>query len=187
MQEEDKSIFLQAMQDVTPLNSSNKPPVHNTVKQKQSQTELLRQLKKRNSTQHKTNASYKELQLDMGKPIAKVTAFQALLYYKKGMRLQEVTKLKKGDFHIQHSLDLHGLTVEQAEKKMIDFLSHAYYEKLRYIRIIHGKGYNSKEEYPALKNLVNLILRQTKSVIGFASTPEKDGGTGAVNVFLKAQ
>ncbi|MDX1353036.1 MAG: Smr/MutS family protein [Thiomicrorhabdus sp.] len=185
MQEEDKSIFLQAMQGVKPLDSSNKTPSPN--KQKQSQVELLRRVKKRHNTRYNNQMHLDELHLDMGKTIPKVTAFESMLFYQKGMRLQDVTKLKKGEFTIQQCLDLHGLTIEQAEIKIIGFLNNAYGGKLRYIRIIHGKGYNSTEEFPALKNLVNLILRQSQTVIGFASTPEKDGGTGAVNILLKAQ
>ena len=156
-------------------------------KKKQSQTQLLKQVKKRHGSPYKNHETLENIQLDRSQSIAKVTSFENLLYYKKGMRLQEVTKLKRGEYSIQQCLDLHGLTIEEAEVEIFTFLNHAFCEKYRYIRIIHGKGYNSKEEFPALKNLVNLILRLTKTVIGFASTPERDGGTGAVKIILKAQ
>lgn len=185
MQEEDKSIFLEAMQDVIPLAPNSKKQNIDSLKQKPSHAELLKKVRKK----HKYPKKYKpsETKLDLSKSLAKVTAFETLLYCQKGMRPQEMSKLKKGEFILQNSLDLHGLTMHQAEIEIIDFLHHAYQDKLRFIRIIHGKGYNSNEEFPALKNLVNLILRQTQSVVGFASTPEKDGGTGAVNIMLKAQ
>ncbi|HHT00027.1 MAG TPA: DNA mismatch repair protein MutS [Thiomicrospira sp.] len=124
--------------------------------------------------------------LDKAKHVTKVTTFESLFYHQKGIRLQELSKLKKGDFTVQAVLDLHGLTIDQAEIESLDFIHRAYQEYFRYIRIIHGKGYNSDDSYPALKNLVNQILRQTKLVLAFSSTPEKDGGTGAVNIFLKS-
>ncbi|BCN93414.1 hypothetical protein THMIRHAM_11990 [Thiomicrorhabdus immobilis] len=183
MPTEDKSLFLEAMQGVTPLNTTEKRAEYNPKKVNQAQKEVLKKVKRKAQKQlnrASAIASNKELH------IAKVGAFEKLLYHQKGIRLQELSKLKKGDFSVQAILDLHGLTQDNAEQKTIEFVSQCYQDKYRFIRIIHGKGYNSEDEFPVLKNLVNQLLRQIDGVIAFSSTPEKDGGSGAVNIFLRA-
>jgi len=187
MSEEDKNLFTEAMLDVVPL--SEKKTVKNVYSEanKTSHTDVIKRVRKKHQALQNRDETIQLTELYKGKHVAKVTAFENLLFYKKGLRIQEISKLKKGEFSTQHCLDLHGLTIDLAEREIIDFLNQANHAKMRHIRIIHGKGYNSNDEFPALKNLVNLILRKTPSVIAFASAPEKQGGTGAVNVLLKAQ
>lgn len=183
MPSEDKSLFLEAMQGVTPLNTTEKRAEYNHKVVSRAQKEVLRQVKRKASKQLSTASA---MVANKSLSIAKVTAFESLLYHQKGIRLQELSKLKKGDFNVQAILDLHGLTQDTAEQKTIEFIAQCYQDKYRFIRIIHGKGYNSEDEFPVLKNLVNKLLRQIDGVIAFTSTPEKDGGTGAVNIFLRA-
>lgn len=180
---EDKSIFLEAMKDVKPLSATQKNESYNPQAINKAQKSVLRRVRRKANLEHKKQTA---LETEKDLFISKVSAFESLLYHQKGIRLQELSKLKKGDFSVQAVLDLHGFTQDAAKQQLIEFVSHCYHEKYRFIRIIHGKGYNSEDEYPALKNLVNQLLRQIKVVIAFASTPEKDGGTGAVNLFLKA-
>ncbi|WP_321323257.1 Smr/MutS family protein [Thiomicrorhabdus sp.] len=187
MQEKDKNLFLEAMLDVVPLAESKRTQKTDYGAKKTSESEIIQRVRNKHKHQPKNSPQSIMPNLFKGKQVAKVTAFESLIYHQKGVRIQELNKLKKGELSIQHCLDLHGLTIEEAEIEIIDFLNQAYSDKSRNIRIIHGKGYNSHEEFPALKNLVNLILRKTKNVIAFASTPEKQGGTGAVNILLKAQ
>ncbi|WP_172959698.1 Smr/MutS family protein [Thiomicrorhabdus aquaedulcis] len=115
-----------------------------------------------------------------------LTAADCMLFQQKGVRTQELNKLRKGDFNCQGSLDLHGCIVEESVEIIHDFIKQASQQQLRYVRLIHGKGYNSNDTFPALKNCVNRELRSLKNVLAFCSAPEKDGGVGAVNVFLKA-
>ncbi len=184
MTEEDKSTFLAAMTDVTPIKKDNITAQYSPEKLQQQTKETLQQLRKRQREQ-RDHAVIETRQIDtFSKP---VSAFETLLYHQKGIRLQELSKLKKGDFEVAAELDLHGLTLDDAKTVMHEFIREAYHLKKRYIRIIHGKGYNSRDEYPALKNLVNQELRALKAVLAFRSAPVRNGGTGAVNVFLKAQ
>lgn len=184
MTEEDKSTFLSAMTDVTPIKKGNIKAQYSQKKLKQQTKETLYQLRKRQRAQ-KVHAAIETRQtVAFSKP---VSAFETLLYHQKGIRLQELSKLKKGDFEVSAELDLHGLTFDDAKTVMHEFIREAYHLKKRYIRIIHGKGYNSKDEYPVLKNLVNQELKALKAVLAFSSAPVRNGGTGAVNIFLKAQ
>ena len=184
MTEEDKSTFLSAMNDVSPLKKANTTAQYSPKKLQQKTLSTLQALKKKQREQCDFDLIESRQNVGFTDPVG---ALESLLFHQKGIRLQELSKLKKGEFQVSAELDLHGLTLEDARKEMHDFIREAYHLKKRYIRIIHGKGYNSRDEYPALKNLVNQELKTLKAVIAFSSAPAKSGGTGAVNVFLKAQ
>ena len=182
MTEEDKSLFLSAVNDVFPLKKGNKVALHHskTVKQRAKQTIKEVKNKQRMSTDAtKTTLNTQEYRVPL------MTSQERMLYHQKGIRLQELSKLKKGDFINQAQLDLHGYTCEEAQFALFNFIENALQNKRRYIRVIHGKGYNSEERFPVLKNLVNQSLREFNHVLAFCSAPEKDGGAGAVNIFLK--
>lgn len=184
MTEEDKSTFHTAMADVTPIKKGNITAQYSPKKLQQQSKETLQQLRKRQREQS-DYATIETRKIDkFSKPVG---AFETLLYHQKGIRLQELSKLKKGEFEVSAELDLHGLTLDDAKVVIHEFIREAYHLKKRYIRIIHGKGYNSRDEYPALKNLVNQELKTLKAVLAFSSAPVRSGGTGAVNIFLKAQ
>jgi DNA-nicking Smr family endonuclease len=53
---------------------------------------------------------------------------------------------------------------------------------------VHGRGLNSKDQIPVLKDAVRLWLargRIAKSVLAFATARPTDGGAGAVYVLLR--
>ena len=54
----------------------------------------------------------------------------------------------------------------------------------RCVRVVHGKGLNSPDSLPVLKNVVDRVLRHRADVLAFHSTPPAQGGTGAVLVLL---
>lgn len=180
MSEQDKDLFAQAMQDVMPLKNDNKISQYDREKQRQISHLKLCQLKRKQPSHRKS------LNLDPSQVFTKVGAFERMEYAQKGVQLREMNRLKKGEFTVQSLLDLHGFTHQQAEGELNAFLADAIGHKLRFIRIVHGKGYNSESEFPVLKNLTNEILRQCPQVIAFTSAAERDGGVGAVNVMLKA-
>lgn len=100
---------------------------------------------------------------------------------------QEMQALKTGKIAIEEHLDLHGLSIEQARTEIGNFLHYASIQQIRFIRLIHGKGYRKEQKYPVLKNKVNAWLRQHPDVLAFHSALAKDGGTGAVYVWIKNQ
>ncbi|QCU90168.1 Smr/MutS family protein [Thiomicrorhabdus sediminis] len=189
MTDHDKSLFQQAMaemSDIKPIKNGNQYLEHqeNAQQLKAQQRQVIRKLRQK-QLQPKFNSDSFEKDHDIdSQPVGN---FATLSYFQPGLRAQEIEKLKKGKYPNQAELDLHGLTVELAEKQIRDFLKQCYGYELRYIRIIHGKGYNSEDNFPVLKNLVNQILRQTPFILGFYSAPAKQGGSGAVNILLKAQ
>lgn len=100
-------------------------------------------------------------------------------------------RLKRGELSAQEELDLHGLTVAQAQSVLKAFLSDARRHGVGCVRIVHGKGRGAAEldgsGAPVLKNLVDRMLRHRSDVLGFHSAPPAQGGTGAVVVLLKTR
>lgn len=110
---------------------------------------------------------------------------ESLSYTAPGIQNNVLTKLRKGFFGVQAELDLHGLTSESAKQQLLAFLLRSTTAGYRCIHVIHGKGYRSSDNLPVLKNNLNRWLRQHKDVQAFCSTPQRQGGAGAVFVLLK--
>lgn len=108
-----------------------------------------------------------------------------LFYLKKGHSPDIVRKLRNGTWVVQESIDLHGLTSEEAKIALVDFISLCKQKTIRCIRIIHGKGYNSKNKEPVLKNKVKKWLIQKEEVICFIQAPNHDGGSGVLITLLE--
>ena len=102
-----------------------------------------------------------------------------------GLQKNVLKKLRKGYYGLDADIDLHGLTSREAQHQLLHFLHFCVEDGCRCVQIIHGKGYNSPDNQPVLKNDINLWLRQHKDVLAFCSTPPKAGGTGALYVLLK--
>ena len=97
-------------------------------------------------------------------------------------------RLHRGDFAVQAQLDLHGYTVDEAKPLLDRFLNQAYGGGLRCVRLIHGRGKNSPNNRPILKEHVQVWLSQgrlSRMVLAFVTAPAKDGGAGAAYVLLR--
>ena len=109
-----------------------------------------------------------------------------LFYARSGIQQKVQRKLRRGEIDIEDELDLHGYTVVEAKAAIIDFIEECKRQYIRYIRIIHGKGYRSEQKVPVLKTHVAYWLPQHRDVLAFSSACPADGGTGALYVILKA-
>jgi DNA-nicking Smr family endonuclease len=97
-------------------------------------------------------------------------------------------RLHRGDYAVQGHLDLHGYTVDEARPMVDRFVTQAYSRGRRCIRLVHGRGRNSRDNRPVLKEQVQLWLshgRLSRLVLAFATAPTVDGGAGAVYVLLR--
>lgn len=110
-----------------------------------------------------------------------------LEYRGPGIQHKLFSKLRNGKVHIEAELDLHGLTLNKAEPTLSQFLELCQQQQIRCVRIIHGKGWGSKDNKPVLKSKLNHWLRQSELVLAFCSATIEDGGTGALYVLLKRQ
>lgn len=94
-------------------------------------------------------------------------------------------KLKRGQFSVTSTLDLHGMTIDEARSSISQFFNKQRQEIRCCVRIVHGKGNRSLGQIPVLKRMVNHWLPQREDVIAYCSTPAHDGGTGAIYVLLQ--
>ena len=106
----------------------------------------------------------------------------------KSVNQKIMKKLKKGKFAIQDHIDLHGLTKSAAEIEVRDFLIRNQWLGHRCVLIVHGRGLNSPDSFPVLKEGLPRWLGRgpvRKIVLAFATARPYDGGTGAIYVLLK--
>ena len=106
-------------------------------------------------------------------------------YLRNGHSPDIIKRLKKGYWTIQGSIDLHGMISKEAKDYIVDYIQECKKKKIRCIRIIHGKGYGSKNKEPVLKKKVRNWLMQKDEVIAYSEAPRHDGGSGVVIVLLK--
>jgi len=106
----------------------------------------------------------------------------------KGFSRKLMKRLKRGELPVQDHIDLHGLTKQQAEEAVKDFVYRSYRSGLRCILIIHGRGLNSPDSFPVLKEGLPQWLGRGKAgklVLAFSTARPYDGGTGAAYVLLR--
>jgi DNA-nicking Smr family endonuclease len=105
-----------------------------------------------------------------------------------GLDPRLLRRLRRGDFAWQAHLDLHGMTAPTAREAVAAFLSSAVRAGCRCVLIVHGRGLNSKDQTPVLKERLKGWLARgsaARVVLAFASARPCDGGAGALYVLLR--
>tara|TARA_B100000989_G_scaffold11612_1_gene7960 strand:+ start:533 stop:946 length:414 start_codon:yes stop_codon:yes gene_type:complete len=104
---------------------------------------------------------------------------------------------KENKFHTTKSLDLHGFTLDEANKKVESFITDCFDQKVSKVTIVTGKGLHSQngkdpyisEKFGILKNSVPEFIKNNHSLMtkikSIAGAEISDGGSGAFYVFLK--
>ena len=94
-------------------------------------------------------------------------------------------------------LDLHGFSLEEANKTVEKFIIESFDKGLTKLLIVTGKGSRSKsyenpylsEKLSILKNSIPNFIRNNRNLSSkikdISKANLKDGGEGAINVFLK--
>ena len=103
------------------------------------------------------------------------------------MSPQVLRKLRSGVWVMQDQLDLHGLRVDEARACWRNSSALRTARGLRCVRVIHGKGWGSKNREPVLKRKVAGWLAQRDEVLAYCEARPADGGGGAVVVLLQAK
>ncbi len=104
------------------------------------------------------------------------------IFRRDGIDSRRMRLLKRGDFPIDDELDLHGFTVEEAEKKLAAFLHCALANELRHVEIIFGRGYRSPGGVGILGPHARMWLANSPGVLAFAPVR---GNLGSVAVLLR--
>ena len=107
-------------------------------------------------------------------------------FLRDGISRMTLRKLRRGQWPIQDSLDLHGLNSDEARKLLLEFLHNATQHDLRHVCVIHGKGWHTDGGEGILKIRVRHWLTQCAEVLAFCEAPPNAGGGGAVLVLLKS-
>jgi DNA-nicking Smr family endonuclease len=105
-----------------------------------------------------------------------------------GLDPRVLRRLRRGDFAWQAHLDLHGLTADAARPEVDAFLGRAVSAGHRCVLIVHGRGHNSKDQTPVLKERLKSWLARgaaARIVLAFTSARPCDGGAGALYVLLR--
>ncbi len=171
-EEEDISLFRQAMQDVNPL-------VCDVVPLTKSQPYPYPKQRRADELQVRYDMlsdHYDPAELETG---------EELLFARPGVQHTLLHKLRRGQLSIKVELDLHGMIVPVARIAVARFLGYCCANGVRCARIVHGKGYGSWQKQPVLKAKVNKWLQQREEVLAFCSARPVDGGTGAIYVLIK--
>jgi len=106
--------------------------------------------------------------------------------YAEGINPVTLDKLKNSEFSIQKTLDLHGFSLEDAQKTFEEFITDSIKNGLHCVKVVHGRGLKSRN-VPVLKdNLKSWIIRaiNRKWVTAFSSARMCDGGPGATCILL---
>lgn len=117
--------------------------------------------------------------------LANIAPEESLFFARPGLQHREIRRLKRGEFPIEATLDLHGQTIAEAGALLSHFLGDAQTEGLRCVCVIHGKGHRSADGRSVLKSQVNFWLRDSLAVMAFCSAQPRHGGTGAVYILLR--
>jgi len=105
-----------------------------------------------------------------------------------GLDARILRRLRHGEFPYQATLDLHGMAVSVAQGAVEAFVTGAFRVGQRCVLIVHGRGRNSWQQTPVLKERLKSWLAHGKVgrvVLAFTSARPADGGTGAVYVLLR--
>ena len=106
-------------------------------------------------------------------------------------------KLSKEKFFKVKSIDLHGYTLEEANKTIEKFIYQSFREKINKLIVVTGKGLHSQNEknpyvskdLSILKYSVPEFIENNKTLMNFINEIKdasiEDGGSGAFYIFLK--
>tara|TARA_B100001173_G_scaffold18273_1_gene14675 strand:+ start:133 stop:546 length:414 start_codon:yes stop_codon:yes gene_type:complete len=106
-------------------------------------------------------------------------------------------KLKQHSSIKTRSIDLHGHTLDDANKVINDFIENCYEEKVNKIIVVTGKGLHSKNEkdpyvsrdLSILKYSVPEFIKNNfdlmKKILEIKDAEIEDGGSGAFYIYLK--
>ena len=104
---------------------------------------------------------------------------------------------KDKNLNLLKTIDLHGLSLEVANKKIDEFINICFVKKIKKIIVITGKGNRSQtinnpyisKDLSILKNSVPEFIKSNQNLMKMIKSIEgakiEDGGSGAFYIYLK--
>jgi DNA-nicking Smr family endonuclease len=171
-EDDDATVFRQAMRDVRPL--AVEPRVRPARRRRAPRARFARA----------ERAAVLDESLE-GAPTAETQPGDELNFRRPGVPATVLRRLRRGEYRIEGTFDLHGLGAADGAQALREFLHYAKERELRCVLIVHGKGLRSGQHGPVLKQTVNTLLRRANLVLAFTSARPAAGGTGATLVLLR--
>jgi len=107
-------------------------------------------------------------------------------FKRNGVQDYVLNKLKKtSEASIASVIDLHGETVKDAINILDNFFVNSYKNNVEHIKIICGKGTNSKDKVPKIKITCQAFIKKSQFVNAACSAKDNEGGVGVIKVKLK--
>ena len=109
---------------------------------------------------------------------------------------KDINFIKEKKIKIKN-IDLHGYTLDEANKKIENFIKQSYIEKVNKLIVVTGKGLHSQNEKDPYVSKDLSILRYSvphfiknnnelmKMINDFGSATIEDGGSGAFYIYIK--
>ncbi|HFZ8993359.1 TPA: DNA endonuclease SmrA [Citrobacter freundii] len=166
---DDKSLFLDAMEDVQPLKRCT--DIHWQPVRNQRAPQRLDTLQLDNFL----TTGFLEI-LPLG---------ETLEFRREGLQLGVLDKLRTGKYSQQASLNLLRQPVEECRKMLFSFIHQAQQDGLRNILIIHGKGREDNSHANIVRSYVARWLTEFASVQAYCTALPHHGGSGACYVALR--
>lgn len=166
---DDKSLFLDAMEDVQPLKRN---------------TDVHWQPERRTASPQHPDL----LQLDnfLTTGFLDIVPLSIPLEYRReGLQTGVIEKLRLGKYPQQASLNLLRQPVEQCRKMLFSFMRQAGNDNLRNLLIIHGKGRDDRSHANIVRSYLARWLTEFEVVQAFCVAKAHHGGSGACYVALR--
>ena len=178
--EDETDSFASLMQgeDVAPLE-----PKHKRAKDKKQPIDPKSQQQRRDAAEGKTEDSQDPNFLTLGE-VEQVQPLQHVEWRMDGVQHGVFSKLQKGGYPLENSLDLHRHTVKEARQKVFQFLQLVQAKDQRCVIIATGKGEYSKTP-GRLKSYTTAWLQAHPEVLAFSSAQKHHGGVGAMYVLVR--
>lgn len=169
MNPDDKSLFLDAMEDVQPLKRNT--DVHWQPSRNARAPQRIDTLQLDNF-----------LTTDF---LERIPLSTPLEFKRDGLQHGVLDKLRCGKYSQQASLNLLRQPVEQCRQMLFAFIVQAHQDGLRNVLIIHGKGREDTSHANIIRSYLARWLKEFDHVQAFCTALPHHGGSGACYVALK--
>ncbi|HAT7525741.1 TPA: DNA endonuclease SmrA [Citrobacter koseri] len=166
---DDKTLFLDAMEDVQPLKRCadvHWQPTRNSRAPQRIDTLQLDNF---------LTTGFLDI-LPLGEPLE---------FRREGLQQGVLDKLRSGKYSQQASLNLLRQPVEECRKMLFSFICQARQDGLRSVLIIHGKGREDNAHANIVRSYVARWLTEFDDVQAYCTALPHHGGSGACYVALR--
>ena len=169
MKPDDKSLFLDAMEDVQPLKRAA------DVNWQPNRNARVRQIVDTTQLDNILTLGFLDVL-----PLAEPLAFQ-----RDGVQQGVIEKLRHGKYPREASLNVLRQPIEQGRQMLFSFIKQAHHDGLRNLIIIHGKGREYKSHPNIVRSYLARWLPELDEVQAFCVALPHHGGDGACYVALQ--